>query len=128
VAPALRFGGRPRDGARHEALEASMTLRRPLAPALVFSLALAAVAITATTSAVTVAAAPAEAKLVDLNAAGSDELEAVPGIGKSLATRIVTFREKNGAFKSVDDLLKVQGIGEKSLEKLRPFVTVSTAK
>jgi len=105
-----------------------MTLRRPLAPALVFSLALAAVAITATTSAVTVAAAPAEAKLVDLNAAGSDELEAVPGIGKSLATRIVTFREKNGAFKSVDDLLKVQGIGEKSLEKLRPFVTVSKAK
>ena len=70
----------------------------------------------------------AQTKPVDLNAAGEAELQSVPGIGKSLATRIVQFREKNGAFKSVDDLLKVQGIGEKSLEKLRPFLTVSKAK
>ena len=48
--------------------------------------------------------------------------------GSSSATRIVAFREKNGAFKSVDDLLKVQGVGEKSLEKLRPYLTVSKGK
>ena len=103
-------------------------LARRIASALVLSAALAAVALTAQPIVPPAAAAAAEAKPVDLNAAGSDELEAIPGIGKSLATRIVTFREKNGAFKSVDDLLKVQGIGEKSLEKLRPYVTVGKAK
>ena len=105
-----------------------MTARPRLAPALVLSLALAAVALTAPPVVPPADAAEAQTKPVDLNAAGETELQAVPGIGKSLATRIVQFREKNGAFKSVDDLLKVQGIGEKSLEKLRPFLTVSKAK
>ena len=104
-----------------------MTARPRLAPALALSLALAAVALTAP-AVPPAAAAEAQTKPVDLNAAGEAELQSVPGIGKSLATRIVQFREKNGAFKSVDDLLKVQGIGEKSLEKLRPFLTVSKAK
>jgi competence protein ComEA len=105
-----------------------MTLRRCV-PALVLTLSLAAVALTASPLVPdAAAAAPAETKPVDLNAAGAGDLEAVPGIGKSLAARIVAFREKNGAFKSVDDLLKVQGIGEKSLERLRPFLTVSKAK
>jgi len=83
----------------------------------------------------TQAAAPAPskssavaAKPVDINTAGIPELESVPGIGKSLAQRIVTFREKNGAFASVDELLKVQGIGEKSLERLRPYLIASKAK
>ncbi len=62
---------------------------------------------------------------VDLNAATSADLQAVPGIGKVLADRIVEFREKNGPFGRVDDLVKVQGIGEKSLEKLRPYLAVS---
>ena len=104
-----------------------MTARPRIAPALALSLALAAVALTAA-PVIPAAAAEAQAKPVDLNAAGADELASVPGIGKSLAARIVAFREKNGAFKSVDDLLKVQGIGEKSLEKLRPFVTVAKGK
>ena len=69
------------------------------------------------------AAAPAAAP-IDLNAASVEQLVAVPGIGKSLAQRIVDFRQKNGPFKSVDELLKVQGIGEKSLEKLRPHLVV----
>ena len=62
---------------------------------------------------------------VDLNAASAEQLVEVPGIGESLARRIVEFREKNGAFQSVDDLLKIQGIGEKSLQKLRPHLTVA---
>lgn len=74
------------------------------------------------------AAAASDARPVDLNTATSADLEAVPGIGKSLAQRILTFREKNGAYGSVDDLLKVQGIGEKSLEKLRPYLVVAKAK
>src|SRR5262245_25220850 len=105
-----------------------MIARPRIAPALVLSLALAAVALTAPPAVPPAAAADAQAKPVDLNAAGADERQAVPGIGKSLAARIVQFREKNGAFKTVDDLLKVQGIGEKSLEKLRPFLTVSKGK
>jgi comEA protein len=114
---------------RGENREDFMIARR-IAPVLILSIALAAVALTASPIVPTAAAAApaAESKPVDINAAASDDLEAVPGIGKSLATRIVAFREKNGAFKSVDELLKVQGIGEKSLEKLRPYVTVGKAK
>jgi competence protein ComEA len=79
------------------------------------------------------AAAPAaavatEARPVDINTAQSDGLQSVPGIGKALAQRIIAFREKNGAFQSVDDLVKVQGIGEKSLQKLRPYLTASKSK
>ena len=72
--------------------------------------------------------AASEARPVDLNTADSAALETVPGIGKSLSQRIVAFREKNGPFQSVDDLLKVQGVGEKSIQKLRPYLTVSKAK
>jgi len=81
----------------------------------------------------TAAAPPAEAKAapkpaaIDVNRASAADLQSVPGIGKSLAERIVDFREKNGPFAKIDDLLKVQGIGEKSLEKLRPYLTVSKA-
>ncbi len=52
----------------------------------------------------------------------------VPGIGESLAKRIVQFRDKNGRFEKVDDLMKVQGIGEKSIEKLRPYLTAVKAR
>jgi competence protein ComEA len=81
-------------------------------------------------SAAPAAAKPAasEARPVDLNTADSATLETVPGIGKSLSSRIVAFREKNGPFGTVDDLLKVQGVGEKSIQKLRPYLTVSKAK
>lgn len=84
-------------------------------------------------SAGTAAAEPAtkgapSAAAVDLNSASVDELVAVPGIGPALAQRIVEFRTKNGAFARVDDLLKVRGIGEKSLEKLRPHLRVGPKK
>jgi len=73
-------------------------------------------------------AAASEARPIDLNTADSAALESVPGIGKSLSQRILSFREKNGPFQSVDDLLKIQGIGEKSIQKLRPYLTVAKAK
>jgi competence protein ComEA len=106
---------------------------RPIAAALAVALSLAVVAVTAPTPAAfaapaTAKAAAGDAKPVDLNTADAATLETVPGIGKSLAQRILTFREKNGAFGSVDDLLKVQGIGEKSLQHLRPYLVVSKAK
>lgn len=75
-------------------------------------------------------AAPAKAgdAAVDVNAATVDELVKIPGIGEALAQRIVEFRTKNGPFERVDDLLKVRGIGEKSLEKLRPYVRAGARK
>lgn len=68
-----------------------------------------------------------KAAVVDLNTAAPADLESLPGIGPSLAKRIVEYREKNGPFASVDDLLKVQGIGEKSLARFRDLVTVGKA-
>lgn len=56
---------------------------------------------------------------VDVNAAGSEELESLPGIGPALAERIVEYREENGPFESLDELTEVRGIGEKTLEGLR---------
>lgn len=61
---------------------------------------------------------------LDLNAAGNGDLQHLPGIGPALAGRIIAFREKNGAFTSVDELTDVSGIGEKTLEKLRPLVEI----
>lgn len=68
--------------------------------------------------------APAEIEPVDINTATAEELQKVPGIGEALARRIIEFREENGRFEKVDDLLNVRGIGVTSLEKLRPYVVV----
>ncbi len=63
--------------------------------------------------------------LLDLNRATEAELDALPGIGKVLAGRIVEWREREGPFQSVDDLGKVEGIGPALLAKLAPLVTVA---
>lgn len=61
---------------------------------------------------------------IDINKAPVAELVKINGIGNAKAQAIVEYREKNGAFKSVDELTMVQGIGAKTLERLRPQVTV----
>ncbi|HKQ60890.1 MAG TPA: helix-hairpin-helix domain-containing protein, partial [Candidatus Polarisedimenticolaceae bacterium] len=70
----------------------------------------------------------AAAATVDLNKATEAELIELPGIGPAMAKRIVEFRQQHGAFERVEDLLKVKGIGEKSLEKLAPYLKVSKPK
>jgi competence protein ComEA len=61
---------------------------------------------------------------INLNKATTAELSQLKGIGMKYAERIVEFRDKNGPFKKVEDLLKVQGIGPKTLEKNKDRITV----
>ena len=79
------------------------------------------------------AASAAQAKAspddpVDLNKATVESLTTIPGIGKVTAERIVEWRETNGPFRRIEDLMKVKGIGEKSLEKIRPYIRVGKGK
>lgn len=61
---------------------------------------------------------------INLNTATAEQLEALPGIGPALAQRIVEYRQMQGRFQSVDELLEVRGIGTKRLENIRPYVVV----
>ncbi|HEU4403020.1 MAG TPA: helix-hairpin-helix domain-containing protein [Candidatus Polarisedimenticolia bacterium] len=70
------------------------------------------------------AAAAPDDKAVNINSAGLDELMSLPGIGKAYAERIIEYREKNGPFKKLEDLLNVRGIGEKTFQKLKPRLTL----
>ncbi len=72
-----------------------------------------------------VGAATPIAFMVDLNQASARELAALPRIGETMAARIIDYREINGDFTTVDDLINVRGIGSKTLEKLKPFCYVT---
>ncbi len=65
---------------------------------------------------------------VNLNTATAAQLDALPGIGKATAERILEYRQKNGAFKKVEDLMNVKGIGEKNFLKIKSMITVSADK
>jgi comEA protein len=88
---------------------------RAIAPAWVASLGLALAALGA-----------AEARqlqgVVNVNTASVEELQLLPGVGEARARAIVDLRKQRGGLKSMEDLLAVKGIGEASLERLRPHV------
>jgi competence protein ComEA len=67
------------------------------------------------------------ASVVDLNTADESELETLPGVGATLAARIVTFREATGAFSTPDDLLDVSGVTQSKLDAIEPYVTTGAA-
>jgi len=101
--------------------------------------ALALVALVATTSAPAAGSQDAKAapkaskaasaaQTVNINTASAAEFETLRGIGPKLAARIVEYRQKNGPFKKVEDLMNVQGLGEKNFLKLKPQLTVGSAK
>lgn len=70
-------------------------------------------------------AKPTPSAFIDINTATALQLEDLPGVGPSLAARIVADREKNGPFNSIEALDRVDGIGEGIIAKIRPYVTVT---
>jgi competence protein ComEA len=77
------------------------------------------------TSAATPAAPTATTgTLININSADEATLMSVKGIGKTRAKAIIEYRQKNGPFKSIDDLTKIKGIKNKSLQKFRSQLTV----
>jgi competence protein ComEA len=73
-------------------------------------------------------AAAAPGTVVNLNTASVTQIATLPGIGDKAAQLIVEYREKNGGFKKIEELMNVKGIGEKSFLKLKPLISVGDAK
>ena len=61
---------------------------------------------------------------ININTATVEELAALPGIGPVIAQQIVAYREKNGAFRRVEELLIIRGISRKKFEKIKPLITM----
>lgn len=68
---------------------------------------------------------PEGGKKVNINSAEAPQLALLPRVGPSVAQRILEHRKQNGPFKKVEDLMLVRGIGEKTFELIKPYVTTS---
>ena len=73
-------------------------------------------------------AKPAVTSAINLNTASATDLEVLPGIGAKTAALIVEYRQKNGPFKKIEELMNVRGIGEKNFLKLKEQITVTATK
>jgi competence protein ComEA len=74
------------------------------------------------------AAKTAAAQVVNINTAPADQLENLPGVGPKTAARIIEYRQKNGGFKKVEELMNVRGIGEKLFLRMKGQLAVSSPK
>ena len=70
----------------------------------------------------------APAQVVNINTAPADQLERLPGVGPTTAARIVEYRQKNGGFKKIEELMNVRGIGEKAFLKMKNQLAVTAPK
>ena len=86
---------------------------------LVTLIAVYASPVAAQTKARSAAAKPVSTGVVNINTASAAELEALPGVGPKTAARIIEYRQKNGPFKKVEEIMNVRGLGEKNFLKLR---------
>ena len=74
------------------------------------------------------APATANAERVELNTADRAALESLPGVGPRTAERIIEYRDDNGGFKKIEDLMNVRGIGERTFLRLRDLVRIDAAE
>lgn len=63
-------------------------------------------------------------KKVNINTASLEELESLPRIGTTIANRIIEYRKTHGRFKSIEEIIKVKGIGKKTFEKIKEKITL----
>ncbi|MEM7051682.1 MAG: helix-hairpin-helix domain-containing protein [Acidobacteriota bacterium] len=70
------------------------------------------------------AVAVADSGVVNINQADAQELALLPRVGPAVSQRIVDFRAENGEFRSLEELMLVRGIGEKTFEQLAPYITL----
>lgn len=69
-----------------------------------------------------------EPLLIDINTASAEELDQLPGIGAVIAQRIVDYRQANGSFASIEEIMEVKGIGEATFADIRDSITVGETK
>jgi len=103
------------------------TMRHPIAAAiraLALALLLSTTALAAGTESGARGSGRALSGVVNVNAATAEELSLLPGVGPAKAQAIIRYRTEHGAFKRVEDLSQVKGIGEKQLERIRPHVSL----
>jgi competence protein ComEA len=100
--------------------------------AAIFGIAVSAAAASAQNKATTPKAAATVTATatapVNLNTATAEQLATIPGVGPKMAERIIDYRQKNGGFKKVEDLMNVSGVAEKSFLKMKPLITVTAPK
>ena len=101
---------------------------RQLLPIVALVALISAAAQPAAAQAAARAAKAQTAGTVNLNTASVAEFEGLPGIGAKTAARIVEYRQKNGPFKKIEELMNVRGVGEKNFLKLRAQISVGAPK
>jgi competence protein ComEA len=75
-----------------------------------------------------VAATVVSTEVVNLNSATAAQIASLPGIGPKTADLVVQYRQKNGPFKKIEEIMNVRGVGEKSFLKIKDRLSVATAK
>jgi comEA protein len=69
--------------------------------------------------------AGSEGLLIDINRATAEELELLPGLGPALSRRLVEYRELNGPFARIEDIIQVQGIGAKTFQRIKGYISAT---
>jgi competence protein ComEA len=109
----------------HDNKKEECMIRTPLSLFALAVLLSSPVAFAASQDARTSAKAPSAPPMVNINTAPAAELQTLPGVGPATAARIVEYRQKNGPFKKLEELMNVRGMGEKTFLKLRPQLTIT---